>query len=88
MIGLAHQKYKTIYTPAIDIGWRLKKSAWGNGYATEGAKRCLEHAFNELNILKVIAVCTVHNKKSEKVMQKIGMVKKGSFMHPEVSMYP
>lgn len=88
MIGLAHQKYKTIYTPAIDIGWRLKKSAWGNGYATEGAKRCLEYAFNELNIQKVIAVCTVHNKKSEKVMQKIGMVKKGSFMHPEVSMYP
>ena len=29
MIGLALQEYKTAYTPVIDIGWRLKKSAWG-----------------------------------------------------------
>ena len=38
MIGLALQEYKTAYTPAIDIGWRLKRRAWGRGYATEGAK--------------------------------------------------
>lgn len=38
MIGLAHQEYKTDFTPAIDIGWRLKRSAWGMGYATEGEK--------------------------------------------------
>ncbi len=37
-IGLAFQEYETEFTPATDIGWRLKKSAWGKGYATEGAK--------------------------------------------------
>ena len=88
MIGLAFQEYKTKFTPAIDIGWRLKRNAWGKGYATEGAKRCLEYAFNELDINKIISVCTIHNKKSEKVMKKIGMTKKGEFNHPEMIKNP
>jgi len=88
MIGLASQKYVTDYTPAIDIGWRLKQSAWGKGYATEGAKRCLEYAFNDLGIEKVISVCVTQNFKSEKVMKKIGMTKIGSFDHPEMKDNP
>ena len=88
MIGLAFQEYKTNFTPAIDIGWRLKRDAWGKGYATEGAKRCLEYAFNELEINKIIAVCPVKNKKSENIMKKIGMTKKGEFNHPELINHP
>lgn len=88
MIGLAYQEYKSNFTPAIDIGWRLKRDAWGKGYATEGAKRCLEYAFNELEINKIISVCTVKNKKSENVMKKIGMTKKGEFNHPELINHP
>ena len=88
MIGMAKQTYKTAYTPAIDIGWRLKKSAWGKGYATEGAKRCLDYAFNELNLTTLIAVCPINNRKSENVMKKIGMVKKGAFDHPELVNQP
>ncbi len=88
MIGLAFQEYQTNYTPAIDIGWRLKRGAWGKGYATEGAKRCLEYGFNELGITKIISVCTVENTKSENVMKKIGMTKIGEFNHPELVNYP
>jgi len=84
MIGLAFQEYKTKYTPAIDIGWRLKRSAWGKGYATEGAKECLNYAFNELGIERIISVCTLKNNKSENVMQKIGMTKLGEFIHPDM----
>lgn len=88
MIGLAFQEYQTNFTPAIDIGWRLKRSAWGKGYATEGAKRCLDHGFNELAIKKIISVCTIKNNKSEKVMKKIGMTKIGEFNHPELANHP
>ena len=88
MIGLAFQEYKTNFTPAIDIGWRLKRNAWGKGYATEGAKRCLKYAFNELGIKKIISVCTIKNIKSENVMKKIGMTKKGEFNHPELINHP
>ena len=88
MIGIAKQEYKTNFTPAIDIGWRLKRNAWGKGYATEGAKRCIEHAFNELDIIKIISVCVVKNKKSENVMKKLGMKRKGEFNHPEIINHP
>ncbi len=88
MIGIALQEYKTEYTPAIDIGWRLKRSVWGKGYATEGAKRCLEYAFNDLKIDSLISVCVIDNKKSEHIMSKIGMFKIGEFNHPKLSAYP
>ena len=88
MIGLAFQEYKTNFTPAIDIGWRLKRSAWGKGFATEGAKRCLEYAFDVLKISTIISVCTVENQKSENVMKKIGMTKIGEFNHPKMSNHP
>jgi len=87
-IGLAYQTYETEFSPATDIGWRLKKSAWGKGYATEGAKRCLEYAFNELKMNKIFSICTLKNSKSENVMKKIGMIKKGEFNHPELKEYP
>ena len=87
-IGLAYQDYNTDFTPAVDIGWRLKKSAWGKGYATEGAIRCLDFAFNELNLKKVISTCTENNYKSEHVMKKIGMEKTRRFKHPRLKEYP
>lgn len=86
-IGLAYQDYKSDFTPATDIGWRLKKSVWGNGYATEGAKKCLEYAFTKLNINHIISIFTETNTKSEKVMLKIGMIKKGVFNHPKLKDY-
>ncbi|AFC23865.1 GNAT family N-acetyltransferase [Saprospira grandis] len=86
-IGLAYQDYESAYTPAVDIGWRLKKAAWGQGYATEGAKKCLEFAFEELEIEQLIAVCTLDNQKSEQVMKKIGLQKLGEFKHPKLKDY-
>jgi len=61
--------------PAIEIGWRLLPKFWNQGLATEGAKRCLQFAFEELNIGEIYAVTSIHNKPSERVMQKIGMKK-------------
>ncbi len=87
-IGMAYQQFESDFTPAVDIGWRLKKSAWGNGFATEGAKRCIEFAFSNLNLEKVIAICTKKNVNSEHVMMKIGMTKIGEFNHPLLKEYP
>ena len=87
-IGLADQDYPTVFNPATDIGWRLKKSAWGNGLATEGARRCLELAFSEWSLDRVVAVCPVRNTASEKVMQRIGMTKRGEFAHPALTDVP
>ncbi len=87
-IGLAYQKYKTEFSPGTDIGWRLKRSAWGRGYATEGARRCLDFAFNDLNLERVFSTFTKRNLKSENVMIKLGMTRMGVFRHPNLSDYP
>lgn len=83
-----YHEYKTIFTPATNIGWRLKKSSWGNGYATEGVKRCLEYGFNELDLEQIISTFTANNAKSENVMKKIGMLKVGAFNHPKLKDHP
>ena len=87
-IGLCYQDYETTFNPSVDIGWRLKKSFWGKGYATEGAKKCLAYGFDDLELKRIIAVCTINNTKSSKVMEKIGMKKQGEFAHPKLKDYP
>jgi len=87
-IGFSALDFEAEFTPATDIGWRINKSAWGKGFATEGAKRCLEFAFKELQLTRIVSIFTEMNQKSEKVMQKIGMIKKGSFNHPKLKDFP
>lgn len=81
-IGLFEQTYETDFTPCIDIGWRLHTNEWNKGYATEGAKRCLEYGFNDLKLEKIVAIAPKINVKSEQVMKKIGMKKIKEFKHP------
>lgn len=84
-IGMMHQTYESPFTPFVDIGWRLQKSTWGNGYATEGAKACLEFAFNKMNLSEIYSVATMANLPSHNVMKKIGMKKIGEFDHPNIA---
>jgi len=83
-IGLVNTKIDMFFTPCVEIGWRLKRSAWGKGYATEGAKRCLAHAKKDLKIEEIYSFTSKINVPSEKVMIKIGMKKEGEFTHPKV----
>ncbi|GEQ86095.1 GNAT family acetyltransferase [Patiriisocius marinistellae] len=86
--GIAMQTWESDFTPAVDIGWRLKQSAWGKGYATEAAKACLTYASEILKLEEIISVCTFHNIPSENVMQKIGMQFVKEFEHPKLIEYP
>ena len=83
-IGIAWLNYETDFTPAVEIGWRLNKEYWGKGLATEGAKACLDYAFKQLNLDKICSMTVLGNTPSERVMQKIGMRKTGTFLHPKV----
>lgn len=81
-IGLSEQTYPADFTPCIDIGWRIKSSEWNKGFATEGAKKCLNYAFNTLKIIEIYAVAPKINIKSERIMTKIGLKKQYEFEHP------
>lgn len=70
--------------PAIEIGWRLARTAWGLGYATEGARLSLAHAFDVCGLKEVVSFTAVLNVRSQAVMQRIGLVFTGTFDHPMV----
>ncbi|MFK0255122.1 GNAT family N-acetyltransferase [Streptomyces sp. NPDC090445] len=59
----------------VDIGWRLTRSAWGHGYATEAARACLAFGFEALGLPEVVASTTVGNLRSRAVMRRIGMTR-------------
>ncbi len=81
-IGLQSQTYEADFTPCVDIGWRLAKKFWGNGYATEGAMRCVQFARETTNLDEIVAVAPVINTSSVAVMKKIGMHEVKTFDHP------
>lgn len=83
-IGLSEQNFAADFTPCTDIGWRLAKTAWNKGYATEGAKRCLEYGFEALHLDKIYSIAPVANIKSQQVMKKIGMRQVKTFDHPQL----
>lgn len=87
-IGLLFRDYKAEFTPCVDIGWRLSRKSWNNGYATGGAKRCLEFAFLELHLGEILATAPKINTRSIGVMRKIGMQWKLDFMHPALKEHP
>lgn len=84
-IGFNYINYEASFTPAVEIGWRLQKQFWNKGYATEGAKRCLEYGFETLGFEAVVATTPHTNLPSENVMKKIGMEMQSTFNHPFVS---
>ncbi len=59
----------------IEIGWRLARSAWGRGYATEAAFATLAFGFGTLSLPEILAVTTAGNHRSQAVMRRIGMTR-------------
>ena len=61
----------------VEIGYLLKKSAWGEGYATEAAKRLLKFAFEETPLEEIVATIDAENTPSQRVLEKCGLVYEG-----------
>lgn len=83
-IGFHWARFDTDFSPCIEIGWRLHKDYWNKGYATEGAKACLNHGFTNLNMSEVYSFTTKENIPSQNVMKKIGMRFYQFFEHPDI----
>ena len=57
----------------FEIGWRLRPDVWGMGYASEAARHAVGWAFSALCAPSVWAVCSLENKASVSVMERLGM---------------
>lgn len=58
---------------AIELGYRLCRAAWGQGYATEGARALIRKGFTELGTPRVVANTLARNIASRRVMEKAGL---------------
>lgn len=72
-VGLSVPGFKAHFTPCVEIGWRLDAACWGQGLATEGARTVTRHAFQTLGIHELVSFTVPLNKRSRRVMEKIGM---------------
>lgn len=83
-IGFHWARMDVDFCPCIEIGWRLQKHCWGRGYATEGARACLQHGFEVLGFQRVYSFTAAENATSQRVMQKLGMRLHRYFEHPGI----
>ena len=84
--GLSVPSFEAPFLPGVEIGWRLAKSAWGNGYATEAARAALAYGFGPVDLSEILSFTATTNIPSQRVMQKIGMTRDedGDFDHPRL----
>lgn len=82
--GLARVGFDAPFVPAVEIGWRLARRYWGQGYALEAARRSLQFAFEELALDQVVAFTTPGNLRSWRLMERLGMRRDPAddFEHP------
>ncbi|KZK95949.1 anhydro-N-acetylmuramic acid kinase [Pseudovibrio sp. Ad46] len=71
-----------LFGPCVEIGWRLLRSEWGKGFATEAAQMWLGFGLETLKLNEIVSFTPVQNSRSEKVMQRLGMVRVEEFAHP------
>ncbi len=69
----------------LEIGWRFKKSAWGQGFATESAKAIIDLLIkHQLDVVKFSAIADENNVGSINIMKKLGMQFINKQQHPDV----
>ncbi|HBY93328.1 MAG TPA: GNAT family N-acetyltransferase [Chloroflexi bacterium] len=63
----------------VRLGFRLRRAAWGKGYATEGSRALIRKGFTELGAQRVVATTYQDNLASRRVLEKVGMTLVRSF---------
>lgn len=72
-VGLSVPTFLPAILPTVDLGWRFASSAWGNGYASEGARAALDQAFSTMELQHVCSIVQADNLRSRHVTERLGM---------------
>lgn len=71
--GLSVPRRVLPFSPCVEVGWRLARRHWGQGYATEAARAALEVGFARLALPEIVSFTAVGNRRSRAVMERIGL---------------
>lgn len=85
--GLMRVGFNAPFVPAVEIGWRLARAHWRQGFAREAASAALASGFEHLGLQEIVSFTVVANQPSQGVMQAIGMHRDtaGDFDHPALA---
>ena len=85
-VGLAPVPDELPFAPAMEVGWRLARRHWGQGYATEGARAALRCGTEDFGITEFVSMTAKTNLRSQRVMRRLGMTRheRDDFDHPRV----
>ncbi len=65
--------FRPVESKGIDLGFRLRRSAWNQGYATEGSRALIRKGFTDLGVERVFASTMTVNAASRRVLEKCGL---------------
>ncbi|MEO8901498.1 MAG: GNAT family N-acetyltransferase [Polyangiaceae bacterium] len=87
LVGLTRADFDVGVVPAIEIAWQLAHAHWGRGFATEAARSVLDDAFTTHGLTELIAVTSINNQPSRRVMERLGMRHSPheTFEHPRLA---
>lgn len=85
--GLSVPAFTAHFTPAVEIGWRLARPAWGRGYASEAAREALRFGFEDAGLDEIVSFTAYPNERSRAVMRRLGMTHDPAddFQHPNLA---
>jgi RimJ/RimL family protein N-acetyltransferase len=85
--GLADVREDIPFAPAVEVGWRLARRAWGRGFASEAAAAALADGFSRVGLNEIVSFTAVSNRRSRAVMERLGMVRDAArdFDHPKLA---
>ena len=72
-VGVAYPTFLPELATRPELGWRLARESWGNGYATEAALLARDDAFTRLALPELISIIHPDNERSRRVATKVGM---------------
>jgi RimJ/RimL family protein N-acetyltransferase len=81
-VGLCHPLWWPAMVDRVEVGWRLRREAWGGGYATEGARAALRAGFETLELEQIVSFVHPANDRSLAVARRLGMSVEGELPHP------
>jgi RimJ/RimL family protein N-acetyltransferase len=85
-VGLSVPNFQAHFTPAVEVGWRLDRPYWGNGFATEAARAALADGFSRAGLTEIVSFTAPANERSIRVMERLGMTHDPAddFEHPRL----
>src|SRR4051812_6553342 len=70
--------------PVVEVGWRLVRSAWGRGLASEAAREACRFGFEDVGRAEIVSFTVTGNLRSQAVMRRLGMTRIAEYDHPVV----